>query len=108
MTPPKKPPKTRCSSYRCVRGQYEVAVVISPSLLGCVSAPPATAQYGRTSGERSNLEGPACLQERNVKHPDGGPEASRLTATARRKLGTLGSLVDGLRSSLEAPQYAGL
>ena len=42
-------------------------------------------------------------QERNLKHPDGGPEASRITATARRKLGTLGSLLDGLRASLESP-----
>ncbi|EFN58350.1 hypothetical protein CHLNCDRAFT_59611 [Chlorella variabilis] len=48
------------------------------------------------------------IQERNLKYPEGGPEASRITATSRRKLGTLGSLLDALRSSLEAPQYAGL
>ena len=48
------------------------------------------------------------IQERNIKYPEGGPEASRITATARRKLGTLGSLLDGLRSSLEASQDAEL
>ncbi|KAI3428835.1 hypothetical protein D9Q98_007652 [Chlorella vulgaris] len=48
------------------------------------------------------------IQERNLKHPEGGPEASRITATCRRKLGTLGSLLDALRSSLESPQHAGL
>lgn len=48
------------------------------------------------------------IQERNVKHPDGGPEASRLTAASRRKLGTLGSLVDRLRSSVESPEYSHL
>ncbi|PRW56426.1 Qc-snare Syn8 Syntaxin8-family [Chlorella sorokiniana] len=48
------------------------------------------------------------IQERNLKFPEGGPEASRLTATARRKLGTLGSLLDGLRASLEGPEQAGL
>lgn len=47
-------------------------------------------------------------QERNLKFPEGGPEASRLTATARRKLGTLGSLLDSLRASLEGPEQAGM
>lgn len=36
------------------------------------------------------------IQDRNVDHPDGGPEASRMTAAARRKLGTLGTSLDGL------------
>lgn len=44
-------------------------------------------------------------QERNLKHPEGGPEASRITAAARRKLGMLGSLLDALRTSLESTQY---
>lgn len=48
------------------------------------------------------------IQERNLKFPEGGPEASRITATCRRKLGTLGGLLDSLRSSLEAPQHAGI
>jgi hypothetical protein len=53
--------------------------------------------------------GPALwLQERNLKHTEGGPEASRITATCRRKLGTLGSLLDGLRSLLESPQSSWL
>lgn len=49
-----------------------------------------------------------AVQERNLKFPEGGPEASRITATCRRKLGTLGGLLDSLRSSLEAPQHAGM
>ncbi|PSC69786.1 Qc-snare Syn8 Syntaxin8-family [Micractinium conductrix] len=48
------------------------------------------------------------IQERNLKYPEGGPEASRITATCRRKLGTLGGLLDGLRTSLEGPQLEGL
>ncbi|KAL4427976.1 hypothetical protein ABPG75_002065 [Micractinium tetrahymenae] len=48
------------------------------------------------------------IQERNLQFPEGGPEASRITATCRRKLGTLGGLLDGLRTSLEGPQLAGL
>jgi SYP5 family syntaxin len=48
------------------------------------------------------------IQERNLKHTEGGPEASRITATCRRKLGTLGSLLDGLRSLLESPQSSWL
>ena len=47
-------------------------------------------------------------QERNLKFPEGGPEARRLTATARRKLGTLGSLLDALRASLEGPEHTAL
>lgn len=65
------------------------------------------------------LYAPCCLpakvcfpaswpQERNLQFPEGGPEASRITATCRRKLGTLGGLLDGLRTSLEEPQLAGL
>ncbi|EIE25173.1 Qc-snare protein, Syn8/Syntaxin8-family [Coccomyxa subellipsoidea C-169] len=44
----------------------------------------------------------ALIQERNLKFPHGGQEASRVTATARRKLGTLGAAVDSMRSSLES------
>lgn len=48
------------------------------------------------------------MQDRNLKFPEGGPEASRITATCRRKLGTLGALLDGLRTSLEGPALAAL
>lgn len=51
---------------------------------------------------------PIPVQERNLKFPEGGPEASRLTATARRKLGTLGGLLDSLRAAIEAPGQEGL
>ncbi|CAL8461856.1 g1387 [Coccomyxa elongata] len=44
----------------------------------------------------------ALIQERNVKFPHGGQEASRVTATARRKLGTLGSAIDSMRGYLES------
>ncbi|GAB4819343.1 hypothetical protein N2152v2_006389 [Parachlorella kessleri] len=50
----------------------------------------------------------ASIQERNLKHPEGGAEASRITAAVRRKLGTLGSLLDSLRNSVELPQYSSL
>ena len=36
-----------------------------------------------------------------MKHTNGGPEASRLTATARKKLTALGIAVDALRDQLE-------
>jgi len=48
------------------------------------------------------------LQERNLKHPGGGPEASRITAAIRRKLGTLGTLLDNLRTRLESPDCANM
>ena len=40
-------------------------------------------------------------QDRNTKYPSGGPEASRATATARKKLGTLGTSLENLREALE-------
>ena len=44
------------------------------------------------------------MQERNVKSSQGiGQESSRLTATARRKLGTLGTDINSLAELLEAP-----
>lgn len=42
------------------------------------------------------------VQERNSKYPDGGPESSRLTATARRRLGSLKSQIDTLQAQLES------
>eukprot|EP00889_Picochlorum_renovo_P001332 jgi/Picre1/28362/NNA_003768.t1 len=42
------------------------------------------------------------IQERNSKYPDGGPESSRLTATARRRLGSLKSQIDTLQAQLES------
>jgi SYP5 family syntaxin len=42
------------------------------------------------------------LQERNMNHPNGGPEASRITAAARRKLGTLGTSLDQLFKWLDS------
>ncbi|KAK9836888.1 hypothetical protein WJX74_010464 [Apatococcus lobatus] len=43
----------------------------------------------------------ALIQDRNTKYPSGGPEASRVTATARKKLGTLGTSLENLREALE-------
>lgn len=48
------------------------------------------------------------VQERNLNHPDGGPEASRMTAAARRKLGALGTSLDGLLKWLDGPEAAAL
>ncbi|GBF90597.1 hypothetical protein Rsub_03169 [Raphidocelis subcapitata] len=48
------------------------------------------------------------IQDRNINHPDGGPEASRMTAAARRKLGTLGTSLETLLRWLDAPEAAAL
>ncbi|KAF6258200.1 Qc-snare protein, Syn8/Syntaxin8-family [Scenedesmus sp. NREL 46B-D3] len=48
------------------------------------------------------------IQDRNMAHPDGGPEASRMTASARRKLGTLGTSLDTLFRWLDSPDAAAL
>lgn len=48
------------------------------------------------------------IQERNQRHPNGGPEASRLSAAARKKLGTLGVQVDKLVRALDGPEAASL
>lgn len=42
-----------------------------------------------------------CSQDRNAQHANGGAEASRLTAQARRKLATLGTTVENLADKLE-------
>jgi len=47
-------------------------------------------------------------QERNLNHPEGGPEASRLTASARRKLGTLGTQVEKLSQWLDSSEASDL
>lgn len=43
----------------------------------------------------------SSVQERNLKYPNGGPEASRITASARRKLGTLSTSIEALQKKLE-------
>lgn len=44
------------------------------------------------------------IQERNLRYPNGGAEASRLTANARRKVGTLGTEMEKLLQWLDAPE----
>jgi len=44
------------------------------------------------------------IQDRNVNNAAGGSEASRKTATARRKMGTLGTLIEKLLGQLESPE----
>ncbi|KAG1679313.1 hypothetical protein FOA52_009343 [Chlamydomonas sp. UWO 241] len=48
------------------------------------------------------------IQERNINHAGGGPEASRKTATARRKMATLGTSLDKLMRWLESEEANGL
>lgn len=48
----------------------------------------------------------SSIQERNLKHPNGGPEASRISAAARRNLANLGTSLDHLADLLEFPQCA--
>lgn len=47
-------------------------------------------------------------QDRNMNHSEGGPEASRMTAAARRKLGTLGTSLDQLFRWLDSADAASL
>eukprot|EP00877_Chromochloris_zofingiensis_P014326 jgi/Chrzof1/9147/Cz03g37190.t1 len=42
------------------------------------------------------------IQERNMNYPEGGPEASRMTAAARRKLGSLGTTLEQLFKWLDS------
>lgn len=42
------------------------------------------------------------LQDRNAQHANGGAEASRLTAQARRQLAKLGTTVENLADKLES------
>ncbi|PNH01546.1 Syntaxin-52 [Tetrabaena socialis] len=46
------------------------------------------------------------IQERNLRHPTGGPDASRLSAAARKKLGTLGVQLDRLLRWLDGSEAA--
>ncbi|KAA6419644.1 MAG: Qc-snare Syn8 Syntaxin8-family, partial [Trebouxia sp. A1-2] len=46
----------------------------------------------------------SSIQERNIKHPNGGPEASRISAAARRKLANLMTSLDQLADMLESPE----
>ena len=73
---------------------------------GALEHVPARAASAASDSGRSARVRPASsttrLQERNVNHPDGGPEASRMTAAARRKLGTLGTSLDSLYSWLDS------
>ncbi|GLC33090.1 hypothetical protein PLESTB_000371500 [Pleodorina starrii] len=48
------------------------------------------------------------IQERNLRFPNGGPEASRLSAAARKKLGTLGVQLDRLLRWLDSPDAESL
>lgn len=48
------------------------------------------------------------LQERNLQYPDGGPDASRMTATARRKLSILGTQLEQLFKWLDSSEAAAL
>eukprot|EP00210_Caulerpa_lentillifera_P000614 g594.t1 len=49
----------------------------------------------------------ASIQERNLKYPSGGSQASRVTAQARRKLGSLGTAIQTLHSMLADPKSSG-
>ncbi|DBA91861.1 TPA: hypothetical protein ACH3X1_015995 [Trebouxia sp. C0004] len=46
----------------------------------------------------------SSIQERNIKQSNGGPEASRISAAARRKLANLATLLDRLADMLESPE----
>jgi len=50
----------------------------------------------------------ASIQERNTKFRSGGSEASRMTAAARRKLGSLATRVQGLTELLASGECRNL
>jgi len=77
-----------------------------PYTFGAVCRRTTPASLQGTTAELSAKLGCARAQERNVKYPNGGQEASRVTAAARRKLGSLGSAVENLRELLNGPQCA--
>ena len=77
-----------------------------PYTFGAVCRRTTPASLQGTTAELSAKLGCARAQERNVKYPNGGQEASRVTAAARRKLGSLGSAVENLRELLDGPQCA--
>lgn len=51
---------------------------------------------------------PCAPQERNSSTSANDPEASRKTATARRKIGSLGALAEKLLRWLDSPEAASL
>ncbi|KXZ42016.1 SYP5 protein [Gonium pectorale] len=54
------------------------------------------------AGPKGPKETLQLIQERNSRHAGGGPEASRLSAAARKKLGTLGVQLDRLLRWLDS------
>ena len=67
--------------------------------------------YYRTRGipitHHSEIAHQSVAQERNVSHAT-GPEASRKTAVARRKIGTLGTEVERLLKWLDSEEAGSL
>lgn len=92
-------------------GSYEHAtslaneVLSSIQVITCLQLQPKEASTTHKPSWQG-LKWYCFLQERNLKHPNGGPEASRISAAARRKLATLGTTLDNLADLLESPECA--
>ena len=96
--------------------EYEEAKALASDILAMVQVDPVSELKGNSFlqvGSRTTigrlhakLRLAPGVQERNMKYPNGGQEASRVTAAARRKLGSLGSALDNLRDMLDGPQCA--
>ena len=84
---------------------YLMAGLLCPSSLGSQLFLERPGQYrsGMVMNERRMQTAHLPAQERNLKHPHGGQEASRVTAVARRKLGSLATAIDGMRDALDSP-----
>lgn len=58
------------------------------------------------SAQRLADEAASVIQERNIKHSSGGPDASRLTATARKKLTGLSIAIEALSDQLDGRELS--
>ncbi len=74
--------------------------------LACLWSKQGSSAHGDAGGLQASRSSPCVswVQDRNVTNAGGGPEASRKTATARRKLGTLGTLIEKLLKTVDAPE----
>ena len=70
------------------------------------TAPPSPPTH--TADGDPSYSHPPPSQERNLSLPNGGPEASRMTATARRKLGTLGTQIDKMLRGVDSVESSHL
>lgn len=85
--------------------EYEEAKSMADEIVASIqvcSPGPANLPNSITSGLTPIPHPFPITQERNLKHPHGGPDASRITAAARRQLGMLATGIGSIQAHLEA------